>query len=227
MANKMDKNKVAVIVAHPDDELLGVGGTLCRHKDEGDEISILIFANGEDSRGSLVSNPDKRLSQAQKVAKSLKAELIVYNLPDNAFDTVSLLSVAKKVEEFIEKIKPNIIYTHHGGDLNIDHRIIHDAVITASRPIAPNQTPNIYSFETLSSTEWQTIGEMNFHPNYFVDVSKFLKEKVRLLSVYRDELRDFPHPRSIEGVEILAKYRGMQSGLKAAEAFQIERVIKK
>jgi len=215
-----------VVVAHPDDELLGVGGTLLRHRDSGDKIFILILANGEDSRGQKISNPAKRLNYAKKVALKLGATLYMESFPDNAFDSVPLLEIAKKVEDVLFTIRPDIIYTHHGGDLNIDHRLTFEAVLTATRPILEKKVEAILSFETLSSTEWQVKDSKQFSPNYYIDISKYISKKKALLSIYKDELRDYPHSRSLEGVEVLAKYRGLESGMKSAEAFCIIRMVK-
>lgn len=224
MKNNLKKN-ILVVAAHPDDEVLGVGGTLCRHRDTGDKIAILILANGEDSRGSKIADADKRFAQAKKVATFLKAELYLENFPDNAFNVVSLLEITKKVEKVLFKVKPDIIYTHHNGDLNIDHRITSEAVLTAARPILSKKIHAILAFETPSSTEWQVKDYRQFAPNYYVDISKYMALKKKLLMIYKDELRKYPHSRSLEGIEILAKYRGMESGIKAAEAFQVLRII--
>src|SRR3989344_9015037 len=118
---KSFKENVLVVAAHPDDELLGLGGALCIHRDKGDEISILLLANGEDSRGATMSNPSKRLEKAKKVATRLKATLYLADFPDNSFDSVSLLEIAKKVESVVEISNPDIIYTHHPDDVNVDH----------------------------------------------------------------------------------------------------------
>ena len=224
--NKRNRESVLVIAAHPDDELLGLGGTLCRHRDEGDVITILLLSNGEDSRGKEISDPKKRLIQATLVAEKLNAELNTKNFPDNAFDSVPLLEITKSIEGIISGVRPSVIYTHHSEDLNIDHRLTFQAAITAARPISGRSVKKIFTFETPSSTEWQDYNRKVFIPSYFSDISKYLSEKNKLLSIYKDEIRSFPHPRSLEGIEVLAKYRGMEVGLLAAEAFQVVRIIK-
>lgn len=223
---KKNSKTILVVVAHPDDEVLGVGGTLLRHRNSGDKIFILILSNGEDSRGEQIADAKKRFLQAKKVASLLRAELYLHDFPDNAFDSVSLLKITRKVEEVLFKVKPDVIYTHHGGDLNIDHHLTFEAVLTSVRPILKKRVEAILSFETLSSTEWQVKTLKQFSPNYYVDISKHLAEKKKLVSVYKDELRDYPHSRSLEGVEILAKYRGLESGIKFAEAFHVIRIVK-
>jgi LmbE family N-acetylglucosaminyl deacetylase len=218
------KNKVLVVAAHPDDELLGVAGTLCRHKEKGDDLSILILANGEDSRDS-GADAKKRLAQAGEAAKDLGATLYLENLPDNQFDSVPLLKIAKLVEVVVAEVKPDTVYTHYAHDLNIDHRLTCQAVLTACRPMPGCSVKTIFSFETLSATEWQIKDSRQFSPNYYVDITKNLEEKKRLLKYYNDEMRSYPHPRSYEGIDILAKYRGLEVGLKAAEAFVVVRAI--
>lgn len=220
------KNNILVVAAHPDDEVLGLAGTLCKHRDAGDSIFILILGNGEDARDQ-EADVKKRLDQAKTVADKLKAELRMEDLPDNAFDMVSLLSIAKKVEGVVSKIKPNVIYTHNPTDLNVDHRLTFQAVLTACRPQPGHPVKKILAFETPSSTEWQVKDNNQFKPVRYVNIEKELDEKLELISIYKDELRDYPHPRSIEGVRVLAQYRGIEVGLKAAEGFQVIRAIKR
>ena len=153
--------------------------------------------------------------------------MFLENFPDNQFDSVPLLKIAKCVEGVIAKVKPTIIYTHYAHDLNVDHRLACQATITACRPMPGAPTRKIFSFETLSATEWQIKDFRQFAPNHYVDISKYLKQKQSLLKIYNDEMRPYPHPRSYEGIEILAKYRGLEVGLKAAEAFVIVRSIEK
>lgn len=221
----MGTKNILVVVAHPDDEVLGLGATLCIHRDKGHKISILILGNGEDSRGIEFSNVSKRLKQANKVADKLKAKLFIEDFPDNAFDSVPLLNITKKVEKIIDMVRPDLIYTHYSDDLNIDHRLTFQSVMTAARPLSGSSVKKIISFETLSSTEWQTKGHKQFAPNYYVDISKYLKKKKEIIASYSGEMRGYPHSRSLEGVEILATYRGIESGLKFAEAFEIIRII--
>lgn len=219
--------RILVVAAHPDDELLGLAGTLCLHRDKGDQIYILILSNGENSRGSEIADSLKRLKQARKVARMIGAKLFMEDFPDNAFDSVSLLSIAQTIEKVMKKVNPHMVYTHHSGDLNIDHTLTSHAVMVAFRPVYDGCLESILTFETLSSTEWQAKDHRQFAPNHYIDISSRLEEKKKLLSIYADELREYPHSRSLEGVEILSKYRGMESGLKAAEAFQIIRTVKK
>lgn len=220
--------KIMVIVAHPDDEVLGIGGTILKHVAKKDEVSALILGDGELSRGSATpTDVIKREKQAKEISKKLGFKnLFLEKLPDNQFDSISLLSITKIVEKYIDKIKPDIIYMHHGGDLNIDHRITFQAVLTACRPQPGFFVKRILTFETPSSTEWSTegIGKI-FVPNFYNDISDFIDKKIEVLKIYKDEMKTFPHPRSYEGATILAKFRGMTVGYKYAEAFEIIREL--
>ena len=150
-----------------------------------------------------------------------------FDFPDNRFDTVPLLDIIKTIEEIKEALKPDIVFTHHYGDLNIDHQITFKAVMAACRPTKDESVKEIYSFEIPSSTEWNAPSSLTyFMPDYFVDISKTIKLKVRAMKEYKCEIREYPHPRSIESIEIKAKQRGIQVGLEAAEAFEVIRLIK-
>lgn len=222
--NTTMKNTVLVVAAHPDDELLGVAGTLCKHRDAGDSIAILILANGEDSRES-GADGEKRFEQAHRVAKELDATLYLENFPDNQLDSVPLLKIAKSIEVVIVKVQPTIVYTHYSHDLNVDHRLACQAVMAACRPMPGASVKSIFSFETLSATEWQVKDFRQFSPNHYVDISNYLEEKKKLLKHYDNEMRAYPHPRSYRGVEILSQYRGLEVGVVSAESFETVRTI--
>jgi len=215
--------RIAAIFAHPDDEVLGCGAVMARHALAGDEVRILILATGLASRGGV---PDKaafeRLrADARGAADAVGAGDVVFcDFPDNAMDSVPLLSVIQRIEVFLEAFPAERIYTHHAGDLNIDHRVTHQAVLTACRPLPGAVTREILACEVNSSTEWSPPGSFQpFLPTEFVDVTATLDHKVSALACYKGELRDWPHPRSLEGVRALARWRGAQSGFDAAEAF--------
>lgn len=217
-------SNVLVVVAHPDDEILGVGGTILKHVKQGDRVSILVLGDGETARDANVDIA-KRENQAQAVGQALGIqEMILKKLPDNKFDSLPLLEIVKEVEKVIDKLKPETVYTHCPYDLNVDHRLTFQAVLTACRPQPDLGVKKILAFETLSSTEWQIKDKSNmFSPTEYNDISEFIAKKIEALKIYQDELRDYPHPRSVEGVKILAQYRGMEVGYKYAEAFQIIR----
>jgi N-acetylglucosamine malate deacetylase 1 len=223
----MTDQTVLVVAAHPDDEFLGCGGTVARHATNGDSVKTLILAEGSTSR-SLERDPDDAdiallIKAATAAAKTLGVSAPQFaKLPDNRMDGLELLDIVKQIEEVIKKLKPTIVYTHHGGDLNIDHRITHQAVMTACRPIPDSTIHSIYAFETPSSTEWAStaIGE-TFSPTRFVDISSHLAAKLDALNCYKTEMRAFPHARSLKALEALAILRGSQVGVPAAEAFQV------
>lgn len=223
----MKANKILVVAAHPDDEVLGAGGTILKHARKGDAVYLLILGDGVTSRGSSKAAIKKRQDQAKRTAKILGIkEVFLENLPDNKFDSVPLLGIVKRVEKTLQAIKPDIIYTHFSDDLNIDHRITCMAVLTACRPQPKFFVKKVMAFEVLSSTEWQEKKKKSlFCPTYYNDISEFIEEKIKVLEVYQDELRAYPHPRSKQGVKILARYRGLEVGYKHAEAFEIIRIL--
>lgn len=225
--------RVLVVAAHPDDEVLGCGGTIARLTGQGHEVGIAILGEGITSRYERRDQADPRLLEdlhaaAQRAAETLGVkEVSLHDLPDNRFDTVPLLDVVKIVEGLVARISPEVIYTHHGSDLNIDHVITHRAVLTATRPVAAQSVREVYTFEVPSSTEWAFQRfEQTFRPNVFIDVSETLHLKVEALSCYESEARVFPHPRSAEALEAIARRWGSVVGLNAAEAFELIRSVR-
>lgn len=222
---------VLAVVAHPDDEILGCGATLARHAALGDNVHVLILAEGVTSRAGQRdrSAHAHALSElgaaAQRAGKAVGASSVtLHDLPDNRMDTVDLLGVVKIVESHVERTRPHVVYTHHAGDLNVDHQVTHRAVITACRPLPASSLHALLFFEVCSSTEW-AIGQP-FAPNWFVDVSAHLADKLVALDVYASEMRPWPHPRSREAVEALARWRGATAGVDAAEAFVLGRAVR-
>ena len=221
------KKSIVAIFAHPDDEVLGCGGSLALHKSLGDSVHVLILSKGLKSRPKNAYSFKNFKIQIQNANKVLGVESTkILDYPDNAFDSVNFIDIVKSIESFLDLKKPNIIYTHHVGDINIDHEITHKAVLTASRPTGRSQIKKILSCEVNSSTEWSFNSKFSFSPNYFINIEKTIEHKKRALLEYKNEIRKYPHPRSIDGLEVLAKYRGMQSGLSYAESFIISRCIK-
>lgn len=228
----MNKESVLIIAAHPDDEMLGCGGSIARHKKEGDTVCVLIMADGVGSRNhtesKVAENRAERKCFAQKANSLLGVdELVMLSYPDNRMDSVALLDIVQDIERQLCRSQPSIIYTHSSTDVNIDHRRVHEAVLAASRPQPGNSIRQLLFFETPSSTEWRPPASQNaFAPNWFVDISDFLELKLKALEEYLPELRDFPHPRSLAAVEYLARWRGACVGLAAAEAFELGRLIR-
>tara|TARA_Y100000294_G_scaffold66916_1_gene63543 strand:- start:510 stop:1193 length:684 start_codon:yes stop_codon:yes gene_type:complete len=224
---------ILVIAAHPDDEVLGCGGTIARLTSEGNYVYTLILGEGVTSRDKKrdrikseneIAELRKQTEDANKILGVKK--VYTYDFPDNRFDTVPLLDIIKIVEKIKEDIKPDIVFTHHYGDLNIDHQITFKSVMTAFRPTKGESVKEIYSFEIPSSTEWNVLSSTYFMPDYFVNIKKSLKTKIDALKEYKEELRDFPHPRSLKAVELSAKQWGVKMGFEAAEAFKTIRVRK-
>lgn len=225
------RKTILVVAAHPDDEILGVGGTIARHHDAGDRVHILIVAAGAASRTADgdAANVSEEIAALQTAAGEAAAILGAEpprfaGMPDNRLDGCDLLDVVKVIEAAAQEIRPKVVYTHHGGDLNVDHEVVHRAVLTAFRPQPGEQTRAIYTFETVSSTEWGSPAlAAPFAPARYVDIAAALDRKRRALECYHMEMRPFPHARSVEAVEALARLRGAQVGLEAAEGFGVMR----
>ncbi len=221
------KNKILVVAAHPDDEILGIGGTILKHSKAGDDVFCVIMGEGLAARRDATEDAIEKLHEQSRNAGDVLGfrEIRFFDFPDNRMDSVDLLDVVKKIESLIDEFDPDIIYTHHGNDLNIDHQICFQAVMTAARPIGSRQI-TIYTFETLSSTEWHD-RKMQFMPNTYVDIADEIDGKIKAMKIYSDEIRAYPHPRSPEGIRIIAQFRGLESGLEFAEALRLVREIKK
>lgn len=226
---------ILVVAAHPDDEVLGCGGTIARHAAGGDDVHLAILGEGISSRHDRREEASATGLQALQVdaraaAAALGARGIVFGgLPDNRFDRVALLDVVKQVEDWIGTYRPAAIYTHHPGDLNVDHGVVFRAVLTATRPGAASVTvPDVYAFEVASSTEWafQRI-EPPFRPSVFVDISATLDRKIAAMECYRSERRGAPHPRSPEALRAAAARWGSVAGMPAAEAFELIRSLRR
>ncbi len=224
----MKDNRILVIVAHPDDEVLGCGASIRKWSNIAKEINALILAEGITSRdnGFTVNhtNAIERLRQNARMA----AKIVGYNntyfetFPDNRMDRLDLLDVVYKITEYIKLLNPQIILTHHHGDLNIDHQIVFRAVITACRPLSDSFVKAIYSFQVPSSTEWNFPYYKNsFSPNYFVNVEDTIEDKLTAMACYESEQREPPHPRSCEVLRSIAAVWGSVVGLHYAEALEL------
>lgn len=225
------KRNTLIIAAHPDDEVLGCGGTIARLANEGVLVHVAFLADGVFSRESGQKDQQEELNDrraaAQQACDILGVKTVSFgDFPDNKMDAVPLLDIVKAVEELISKHQPDALFTHHCGDVNIDHRCIHEAVIAACRPQNGHPVKKLLAFEVASSTEWQLphSGPV-FLPNYFVDISNTLDKKLAALDLYAKELRPWPHPRSRKAVEHLAHWRGATMGVEAAEAFMLGRQL--
>jgi len=234
--------KILVIAAHPDDEVLGMGGTIKKYVKNNHEVKIAIMATGifarrdtsykNSTRYKISENAIKLMKKevaklqndSKKAAKIMGVDDIEFmNFPDNEMDKISNLEITKKIEYLIEQFDPDIVYTHSQYDVNIDHRILYNTTITATRPTQKCKVKEVISYEVPSSTEWYF--PSRFSPNIFVDISKELSIKIKALMAYKNEIRKFPHPRSAEAIEIIAKKWGTVSGFNAAEAFCLVRQL--
>jgi LmbE family N-acetylglucosaminyl deacetylase len=218
--------RVLIVAAHPDDEVLGCGGTIARHVAEGDDVHLLFVADGETARG-MKARPNRNF-MAYEAAKLLGAKPPVFlDFSDQRLDQLALLDITKLIELHALSVIPTIVYTHHAGDLNLDHQIVNRAVMTAFRPLPGSAVKAIYAFEVLSSTEWGC----GFVPNHFVDIDVMAGEKTargkkfEALQCYDTEMRRRPHARCYDAVTALMESRGFACGVHAAEAFMTMRSI--
>ena len=225
-------NTTLVIAAHPDDEALGCGGTMARLSAEGVNVHVAFLADGVGARPMSGVEHERALEQRRESGREAAAilgagEPRYFDFPDNQLDTVPLLELAQAIEQMINELRPDTVITHHGGDLNIDHRRVHDAVLTACRPQTDHPVRRIWCFEVASSTEWQSPGSAPaFVPNLFINIGATLNQKLKALASYEQEMRDWPHSRSIQAVEHLARWRGASVGYEAAEAFMLVRELR-
>jgi len=223
---------VLVVSAHPDDETLGCGGTIARLTAQGAAVYVLILGEGVTSRHDERSDADasevaELQAQSQAALEVLGVRDVFYaGLPDQRLDTIPLLDIVKIMEHHVKKLEPEVVYTQHGGDLNLDHSMVFRATLTAARPLPGSCVKRIYTYEVPSSTELSPhSGSEGFHPNVFVDISATLDAKLEAMLLYESESREFPHPRSTEGIRALATWRGVTVGLEAAEAFELVRSV--
>jgi LmbE family N-acetylglucosaminyl deacetylase len=220
--------QVLVVAAHPDDEVLGAGGTIARHVQQGDWVSVLIMTDGVTAR-------HREVAQQQAAARAATHLLGVQglhfaNLPDQRLDSLPLLEVIQPIAALVRALRPSDVYTHHRGDANQDHRTVFAATLIAARPFDDNPVERLLCYEVASSTEWgPSFGEWAFIPNLFVDISATLELKLKAVDAYRatfeSEIKAFPHPRSPEAVQIYSQHRGVTVGMRAAEAFVLVREL--
>lgn len=205
--------RTLIIAAHPDDEILGCGGTALLLKKKQD-IHVLVLDKGGREKPILID----------KVCDFMGfKEFTQLDFPDNRFDTVPLIEITQAVEKVKNKFKPDAVFTHFEYDLNKDHQITYQAVATATRPVAGESVKELYSFEVPSSTEWKFPNV--FAPNVFIDIHDTIEKKIQAFQMYDTEVREYPHPRSPEAMRTIAKRWGIMSGLKCAEAFILVRKV--
>jgi len=237
MLESLRNKRILVVVAHPDDEVLGLGATMYRLiKENGCVVRAVILGEGITSRSNRRDtekwNKQLKIHKAniETARKYIGYESIgVYDFPDNRFDSIALLDIIKVVESEKDAFIPDVIFTHHGGDVNVDHQKTFEAVITATRPMAHEKTYAILTFETMSGTEWRASSDpRHFLPNLIVEISEDgLEAKCKAMESYEFEKRTYPHPRSTKALKVRAQMWGVANGIKLAEAFQVIRLIER
>ena len=217
---------ILAVLSHPDDEVLGCGGVLARHAVADDKVDVSIFTNGVGARGWKRGAADARKTEWHNACRTLGAGAMIPPdvFSDQQLDRVSMLELAQVVERTLEKSRPEIVYTHWLGDLNLDHRLVAQAVLTATRPAAGSRVRRVLACEIPESTS-QGFGFMSFEPNVYVDIGGYLKTKLEALRCYESERRESPHLRSAQGVVTCAGLRGGEAGCDFAEAFVLMREV--
>ena len=214
-----------IIAAHPDDEILGCGGIIKKLSDT-EDYYVLILSGGADTRydKSMESVLMQNAIEANKIVGT--KEVFFENLPNQKMDNIPILEVTQIIEKYINKLKPNRVFTHHIGDLNKDHKIIAEATFTATRPIIGQIVKEVYSYNVPSSTEWNFIeGDNSFIPNIFIDINEQIEYKLKAMQCYKSECREYPHPRSIKALKAHSNYWGLISGLEYSEPFKLIRKL--
>lgn len=222
--NNKKQLKILVIAPHPDDEVLGCGGTIAEYSKQGNEVYLLIVTKAyrPDWSAAFLKNRSKEIAKAGKIL-GIKQTLLL-GFPTVKLDTVSQKTLNDKIQEVVNKIRPQTIYIPSGMDLNRDHRIVFESALVAARPKPGSSVKRILTYEVPSETDWgQPLGV--FLPTVYEDISKELPTKLRAMAAYKSELKSFPHPRSLEGIKVFAKKRGMEAGMRAAEGFGLIREV--
>lgn len=222
-------NKVIVVAPHADDEILGCGATMARHVKEGDEVYVIIATNASKGAPELFNEEgiEKVRNEALRAHECLGLKGTFFlDFPAPALNAFPEYKISLELSKIFNEIKPDIIYLPHPGDMHQDHKAIYRASLVSARPIGEHKVSNIYCYETLSETDWTPMNEKTFVPNHFIDVSDFFNEKSKAMEFFKSQLRNFPHSRSTEALEALAKFRGSTIGVERAEAFTVERQIK-
>ena len=225
------KDRILVIAAHPDDEVIGCGGTILKARSIGASVSVLFLGEGVSSRFPQKEQSKQCINAIKEREMSALKSLKILGISDykfnyylcTKFDIYPIINFVRLIEKKIKLFKPNIIFTHNPSEVNIDHVIAHQATEIACRPLSNNTVKSIYTFEAVCSGNFKF--EKKFNPNVYIDIKKYFRKKINALKCYRKEIRKYPFPRSIQGIEIQAKYRGLQSGLEYSEAFKLEREI--
>ena len=221
--------KIIVISAHPDDEVIGVGGTLLKHKTAGDEIYWLITTNVFEEQGFSKDRVESRQKEIESVANRLGVKKVFkLDYPTMSLSTSSIVKMVPEISMVFSEVQPEIIYCLNRSDAHSDHRITFDAVVSCTKSFRYPYIKRVLMYECISETEFApNLPEKVFMPNYYVDISDFLKEKLEIMSIYESELEEHPFPRSLRNLEALATFRGASVGVEYAESFQLIKFIDK
>ena len=221
-------NKVIIVAPHADDEIIGCGATIAKHIKDGDEVVIIIATNANIGAPELFTN--EQIIQIRNEAKEAHNLLgvkktIFLEFPAPSLNAFPEYKISVELSKIFQDFCPTHLYLPHPGDIHQDHKAIYRASLVAARPQGNNVISFIYCYETLSETEWTPMHEKPFVPNHFVDVTSVFNSKIDAMKCFASQLKAFPHSRSIETFEALAKYRGATIGVERAEAFIVERQI--
>lgn len=226
-------DKVLIIAAHPDDEVLGAGGTIAKYAMQGAEIKLLIVTDGSTSQyredAFLAEKIAQKKRETQTAADVLGIKEVIYGgLPDMKLDVTAHIQVNQVIENVLDAFQPNVVFTHFHGDVNMDHQCVHRSTLVACRPVGGQCVKEVYSYYVPSSTDWSVQNAVDtFMPNVFVDIDGvYAEKKYAAMACYATELRTYPHPRSVEALKVLDKANGIHVGLNAAECFMVHRVMR-
>ena len=220
---------VLIVAAHPDDETLGVGGTILSHKENGDKIYWLIITSISESQGFSRERVLSRKKEIEIVSNLYNFnEVIKFDIPTTSLTDSNLVDLISKISKLFERIEPEIIYTMNRSDAHSDHRITFHSIMACTKSFRYPYIKKVLMYECLSETEFSpTLPENVFQPNYFVDISPFFENKIEIMNVFESEIAEHPFPRSVKNIEALATYRGAYAGVRYAEAFQLIIYIEK
>jgi LmbE family N-acetylglucosaminyl deacetylase len=216
--------KALIIAAHPDDETVGCGGTIAKHVENGDDVYLCIVTEAytPDWPEKILKTIKSEIGNVCKILKIRKTFFL--HFPTVKLDTISQKQLNDSIHDVVTKVKPEIVYVPHKGDLNRDHRLVFEAALVATRPVSEHKIKRLLSYETLSVTEWGNPIEA-FTPNVYIDISDTIKTKIEAVKAYKSQLRSYPHPRSLPVIEALARKRGSEIGVRFAEAFILIREL--
>lgn len=216
-------SKILVIAPHPDDEVLGCGGAMAKHTKRGDKVYLCFVtkAYAPEWPEEFLTNRPKEIEKSNKILGVKKTYFL--NYPAAKLDTILQKELNEAIARVVNRVKPDVLYIPHKGDLHSDHRLVFEASLVATRPQG-HVIKKILSYEILSETEWGQLINL-FVPGVYVDISKTFKKKIKAIKAYKSELRSRHHPRSLDVIEALAKKRGSEIGVKFAEAFELIREV--